>query len=46
MFLAPWCAAVLGSQRVGHDWETEQQLLICYDLGRHHIQKYFLLSTT
>ena len=36
-----WCAAVLGSQR-----ETEQQLLICYDLGRHHIQKYFLLSTT
>ena len=41
-----WCAAVLGSQRVGHDWETEQQLLICYDLGRHHIQKYFLLSTT
>ena len=40
-----WCAAVLGSQRVGHDWETEQQLLICYALGRHHIQKYFLLST-
>ena len=28
-----WCAAVHGSQRVGHDWETNQQQLgICWSL--------------
>ena len=34
-----WCAAVHGSQRVGHDWATEQQqqnmLGTCYKCGWH-----------
>ena len=23
-----WCAAIMGSQRVRHDWATEQQMVI------------------